>query len=139
MVLEDRPNSEQRLNIISYILLANGIYDILCAFSILWLSKTIEPFIFLSKLHPNMFFEKEINENPTIKRLIAYWVLTYGVVRFVVGIIPINIYTITIATSTYLLEAICFWNEYINNKIVLEKALFVCMFSFSLGVILYFY
>ena len=108
---------EQWLN---YIIKINGIYDILCALSIL---KIIHIPI-LDKLHLSMIYENaSINE-----RLFAFWIFTYGIIRLS------NNYEI-IACS-YFIEALFFWNEYYNYKSVYyNKTIFVVISSSILGIL----
>jgi hypothetical protein len=107
-------------NLVKYIIKLNGIYDILCAISIL---KIIEIPI-LDKLHLSMIYPKsDINE-----RLFAFWIFTYGIIRLS------NNYDL-IAYS-YLIEALFFGNEYLNNKTVyFDKTAFVVTSSLLLGIL----
>lgn len=86
---------------IKNIILLNGIYDIICAISILWFSN---PYNYFSILHPKIFKNKTDFENPIIRRLLAYWILTYGIIRVFSP-------DINIIAMTYFIEAFCFEYE----------------------------
>lgn len=104
-------------NIIFFI---NGIYDILCAISILQMIKIP----ILNNIHLSMI-EKYKKNNPLFERFFAYWIFTYGIMR-------ISNNNIIISTS-YCIEAIFIFNEYINKSIELNKAFFVIISSLLLG------
>ena len=61
------------------VLIVNGIYDLVCASSILFTSIPI-----ISSLHPGIFAQDELRTHPVIRRLLAYWILTFGSVRLAV-------------------------------------------------------
>jgi len=120
--------------IITGILFLNGVYDLMCMAGILWLSK-VPIFDGLSQLHPTMFSSKDHSEHPVIKRLLAYWIMTYGTVRLIAGI-----YTEEgldyVAAASYFIEALCFEIELLKGKTLLtEKVRFVSIFSAALGVL----
>ena len=118
---------------IDIVLILNGIYDILCASSILWF-QGIPPFSYLAQLHPTMFSEKENSENPTLKRFLAYWIMTYGGLRLTAGFHR-DVALDSFAAATYFIEALCFENENrIWKTMVPSKVLFVSIFSVILGV-----
>ena len=108
------------------IIKANGIYDILCAFSILRVVKIP----YLHRLHLSMF--KNNNDNLLFERFLAYWIFTYGIMRLSTNS--------SIITWSYYLEAFFFANELFNHKSVyVDKALFVIFSSLLLGYISSFY
>jgi hypothetical protein len=107
---------------IKIIFFINGIYDILCALSIL---KIIDIPI-LNNLHLSMI-ENNIKNNPIFERFFAYWIFTYGVMR-------ISNNTIIIAYS-YFIEAIFIFHEYLNKSVHPNKSLFVIISSLLLGFI----
>jgi len=106
-----------------YLIKINGIYDILCALSILH----YVDIPYLNTIHLNMI---ENNENNLIfKRYFAYWILTYGCMRLTKDKKMIKI--------SYFIEAICLSNElYFTNDIHMYKALFVIIVSFFTGIII---
>jgi len=112
----------------------NGVYDLMCTAGILWLSK-VPFFDGMSQLHPTMFSSKDHSEHPVIKRLLAYWIMTYGTVRLIAGI-----YTEEgldyVAAASYFIESLCFEYELLKGKtLVTAKVRFVSIFSAALGLI----
>ena len=119
---------------VNLILIVNGIYDLLCACSILFFSH-IPVVGLLSKLHPSMFSDMEDINNPIIRRLLAYWLATYGTVRLAAGCHP-SCDLIIVATLTYFLEGICFEYEcIIGQSMVPRKAKLVSVLSGILGLV----
>lgn len=120
-------------SIIDIALIANGIYDLLCASSILWLYK-IPVFTQLSKLHPMMFEKKENYDNPVIKRLLSYWLITEGSIRIIAGCYR-NIGLDIAASFTYFIEAFCFeYENRIGLTMVRSKVMFVSIVSTIMGI-----
>jgi len=74
----------------------NGIYDIICGLSLILNEKN--PI----KLHLNIFNDKF--KNPLQKRLLGYWIFTYGIMRLFTN------YEFTIIMS-YLIEIFMFYLE----------------------------
>ena len=108
--------------ILKRLVLLNGIYDILSAISIL---KIIHIPI-LSELHLSMI--KKYDRNPLFERFFAYWIFTYGIIRIFGNNLLISL--------SYFVEAVFLLNEYINNILVTDKALFVIVSSIILGILL---
>ncbi len=110
------------------VLVSNGVYDLTCAASILWLNNT------LSTLHPTMFSKRHHYENPVIKRLLAYWLITYGMVRLIAGFSgEKNLYLV--ASMTYFIEAFCFeYENRIGHNMVTSKVTFVSTVSVLMGI-----
>lgn len=100
------------------IFIINGIYDILCALTILDVVKIP----ILQDLHLSMFHE-ELND--ISKRLLGYWIMTYGFMRLSNN--PLIIY------ESYILEILFILNEAYKKNIIPEKALFVVIFSLLLS------
>jgi hypothetical protein len=112
------------VRIIDRIVYYNGIYDILCGLSIFFLSNKC----ILSKFHSNIFI-KEHQNNLLIRRLLSYWILTYGLIR-----IQKNIDTLIIIT--YFLESIVYILEYVLYKSTYgKKSIFVSLLSIILGIL----
>ena len=110
------------MNTFQQLSIFNGLYDILCAVSIL---KIINIPI-LNKLHLSMFINEPTEQE---KRWIAYWVFTYGCMRISI----LNKYLISIS---YLIEASVIINEYfIHKQIYLYNALFVSIISFIIAIL----
>lgn len=108
--------------LISPLLILNGTYDMLCASSILWMPESG-----LSHLHPNMF----LSPSPIVKRMLAYWIFTYGWVRLAAGWDPSFQ---KMAAATYFLEAFVFEYECrVGKTMHPDKVRMVSLFSFLLG------
>lgn len=103
-----------------YIVKINGIYDVICALSIL----NFTYFPKLRYLHLSMI-KNHNNENYLFERFFAYWIFTYGVIRLYGDF--------TLISYSYYLESIFFLNEYINNSSYTYKSFFVITSSLLLG------
>lgn len=110
------------VQLFSNIVLFNGIYDIICAISML----NILPIPFFDKLHISMFKE----HNQKLQRMFAYWILTYGIIR----VILYNNWSNGLVSITYFLEALCIYNEYMCNQLVYDKSMFVIIMSIFFGI-----
>ena len=107
---------------ISYIIKLNGIYDILCAISILkWVSIP-----YIKDLHLSMIKEKQ---NIILERFFAYWIFTYGIIRLS------NNYLLI--TYSYLIEAFVFAYEYYQGTVYQEKTIFVIITSLLFAYLTY--
>jgi hypothetical protein len=94
----------------------NGIYDILCAVSIL---KMVNIPI-LQTIHLQMFIY-----DPIFERCLAYWIFTYGIIRLKYNFL---------VPYSYYIEALFIANECLVHKtIVFEKGIFVIISSGLLG------
>ena len=117
------------------LLVVNGIYDIACACSILWLDK-FPGFNVLSSLHPTMFEKDEHKDHPVIRRLLAYWILTYGTARTTAGLNSDASLDI-LGALTYFIEAFCFEYEgRVGGTMVQSKVTFVSVFSLAIGILI---
>lgn len=118
------------------IIFINGIYDILCSIGILFLYKT-PIFSELSKIHPKIFTKKEVQEHPIIKRIIAYWLITYGSIR--IAIISNNNIIRYLVAISYFIEAFAFTfeNMYYNTTYSI-KVLWIFCSSIYLGIYIIF-
>jgi len=120
--------------IINTILLLNGIYDILCSVGIVWFSN-IPVFSELSELHTGMFSKESDRENPVIRRLLAYWLMTYGMVRLAASLSQTRPLYI-VAAMTYFIEAGCFeYENRVGETLISYKATFVSILSIVFGVL----
>ena len=117
---------------INSIIFINGIYDLICGFTILFFSSNVylKP---IANLHPMIF--KEEFRNDLIKRLLAYWIITYGIIRTAV-IFKNNCIFIMIIIS-YFIEILAYSNENYfykttdNNKVLWRNGLsFLIIFLF---------
>jgi hypothetical protein len=84
------------------ILLLNGIYDIVCAYSILYVKNK---HFFFANIHKDMY----VNEADFKERYFSYWIFLNGVVRMISSIDP-RLYSI--ASVTYFVESLVFTREY---------------------------
>jgi len=102
--------------IINIILITNGVYDIACAASILWLND-LPLFSTLAKLHPTMFNSLQHSEHPVIKRLLSY--------------------SLDVATAmTYFIEAFCFeYESRVGQTMDSSKVAFVSIVSTIMGIL----
>ena len=102
----------------------NGIYDILCACSML----QIINIPILDKIHLSMIKKKQ---DPLFERFFAYWIFTYGIMR-----ISNNK---TIITHSYYIEAFVFFSEYMNSTVYTDKGIFVISSSLLLSYLSHLY
>jgi hypothetical protein len=72
------------------------------------------------------------NHDKRFNRLLAFCVFTYGIIRLFAAFNP---QLIIFASITYFIEAFYFLYELYLNKTYREKAIFVIIFSFILGII----
>jgi len=115
------------MKFLSNIIITNGIYDILCAISIL----KIVNIPVIKDLHISMLKDNEKN-NPLMERFMAYWIFTYGFLRIYSGYYRFY----KLAAISYFIEAIIITNEYfINKTMLMERSLFVIFFSLFLGIL----
>jgi hypothetical protein len=98
----------------------NGIYDVLCAACILH----IVEIPVLSELHLSMV---RCDENNSCERYLAYWIFTYGIIRMSTHH--------QLISFSYWIEAISIMNEYRNDAVNTDRALFVIFSSIGLGIL----
>ncbi len=119
--------------LMNLVLITNGIYDLACAAGILWF-ENLPVFNTLSKLHPTMFAEKKNSENPVVKRLLSYWLITYGMVRTIAGFHQDDALDVA-AAMTYFIEAFCFeYENRVGGTLVPSKVAFVSIVSALMGI-----
>ena len=100
----------------------NGVYDIACALSLLHIIDNST----LRNLHINMINKQKYNINSKIlERMLAYWILTYGIIR-------VSDHYLLIACSYYM-EAIGYTIESIHNTVHMHKAMIVVYSCIVLG------
>jgi hypothetical protein len=120
--------------LIDVILIVNGLYDLTCACSILWLGH-LPGFSVLSNLHAGMF--EEHVSHPVIRRLLAYWLLTYGMVRTMAGLYGDHVLSV-VGALTYFIEAFSFeYESRVGETMVRSKVTFVSVTSLFLGVVVW--
>ena len=109
------------MNVMQQLVIFNGLYDILCAFSIV---KIINVPI-LDKIYMSMFINEPSEQE---KRWIAYWIFTYGCMRTSL----LNKYLISIS---FLIEAIVIINEcFIHKQIYIYNGIIVPILSLSIAI-----
>lgn len=122
-----------KLSTISYVIIANGLYDILCSFSILKIVyiPMISPI--LGTLHLNMIKDYTYNDG-RFERFFAYYILINGLIRTLGGLCLSDNNTSAIVFSSYLLESVFILNEtFFQDTVILEKGLFVSTTSLILA------
>ena len=114
-----------------YVIKLNGLYDILCAMSIL----EVIDFAIINKyalrhLHLSMFLSY-CPENPAIlyERILAYWIFTYGIIRLYSSEYDV------ISYSYYIEAAVIAYESLMQKTIHMDKAHFVIWSSLLLGTI----
>lgn len=106
---------------LAYIIKLNGLYDILCAMTILDLINIPT----LKNLHLSMFLVN-CTESQVV-RLLSYWIFTYGMIRLHSSESRVIYYS-------YYIEAAAIANEALVKKTMyVEKAWFVICSSILLG------
>ena len=106
----------------STVLIANGIYDLICSLCAL----------FFPLFSPHLKMLVRDDQDPAVQRLMAYWIFTYGTVRLVVGV---QGYCMPVAALTYFVEALCVAHEGFCGSMVAWKSAFVALFSVVLGFV----
>lgn len=99
------------MSVVSNIVFANGVYDIACAFSILFpcLHDYIPLSSALAKLHSDCFRERSFKKSRTAQCILAYWILTYGVVRTFIHLNDKEKpYVNMLVAATYFIESYAF-------------------------------
>ena len=116
------------------IIFLNGVYDLACAASHLLNKKNA-----LTKLHGDLFFKDEPNIPQDLQqRLLAYWILTYGIVRLA-AIAPLYSRVAQswecMVASNYFVEAVAYALEgFVYRTVDRKKAAFVSATSSVLGM-----
>lgn len=119
------------MNFISAVLILNGIYDIICSFAIL--SKKT----FFQDLHLGIFMD-HMSTNERAKRMMAYYIASYGLIRLFSGLYPSPI-TYMISAVTYYTEAIVFQYEGLIEPVDPFRLNFITGSSVIIGSALLFY
>jgi hypothetical protein len=118
--------------VLDWIVAANGMYDIMCAIGIIFLPNT---FILasLSQLHPTMFIETADQNHPILRRVLAYWLITYGVVR--IAVFVHNDVVDYLIAMTYFVEAAAYaFEDVFHQTTVRYKVAWVSWSSVVLGI-----
>lgn len=128
------------------IIAANGVYDLACALAIL-LPPRYEPLRFLGRynplprlgaLHHNCFLQQCPSCTPLVKRLLAYWIATYGLVR--ASVLCMSRPTSTVHTrlviASYVIEATSYGLEaYKYSAADRTRALAIIILSVPFAVV----
>jgi hypothetical protein len=86
----------------------NGMYDLLCFVGIMWFH-TLPGF---STFHLGVFRDEQDRRHPLVRRLLAYWILTYGSIRILAGAMDHESYAMDSAAAlTYFIEIFGFEYE----------------------------
>jgi hypothetical protein len=104
-----------------YIYKLNGLYDILCAISILGINIPI-----VKNLHLSMFLSDRKPDEMS-QRFLAYWIFTYGIIRLY------SSENIVIAYSYYIETAFIANESLIKKTMYMNKSYFVICASILLG------
>jgi hypothetical protein len=103
--------------------LLNGVYDVLCFAGIL-LNVPV-----LGTLHAGVFIDEPA---PLTKRILAYWILTYGAIRVMAGVSEEPVITLA-AAATYFIEAIAFEGEnFVFGSVVWHKVRLMTLLTLPL-------
>lgn len=115
-------------------LLLNGAYDVACALCMLWLPASRLGRLHLSVLCSETETAGKRSENASLQhRVLAYWVLTYGLDRIVAGASRSRA-TDAVAALSYLVEVVAYYNEgAVSARVHARKARFVCLASLVLS------
>jgi len=119
------------MNVLMCLVFLNGVYDVLCSMAIIlhqwpilsswYCLHAAEEFIH-NYLHFSLFQDSRSMDSQ-LKRFLAYWIFTYGVIRIHTAMhsiffSSIHIYSSLLvysdemlASMTYLIEALCFQSE----------------------------
>lgn len=79
-----------------------------------------------------MYSKREDYDNEVVRRLLAYWLATYGVVRMSAGLYDNRIMTMC-AAATYLIEGSACMHEAFIGSMIIQKAFFVSFSSFVIA------
>jgi Erg28 like protein len=122
---------------VSILLVSNGIYDIACAASIVWAKDKTNLF---ARLHLSMFRDGDEKSSPLFQRMLAYWILTYGLMRIAAALMPLPC-MLGLGIVSYCVEAGCFLHELsLDNSVQGRPTYFVtatCLLLCILFSILY--
>lgn len=113
---------------INLVIFLNGIYDLFCGFAILFFSSN--PYLApIANLHPKIF--KEAYRDDLTRRLLAYWIITYGIIRVLIIIGDKNKIIIALIIISYIIEILAYLNEnYYHKTTYNNKVLWIVALSF---------
>ncbi len=122
-----------RLSYISILIIANGLYDILCSLIILKIVYIPKISPTLGNLHLGMIKNYKYND-PIFERFFAYTIMVNGLIRTIGGLSLSNNNSSAIVCGSYMLEAFTIGYEtFFQDTIILEKGVFVSTTSLLLA------
>ena len=122
-----------RLSYISILIIANGLYDILCSLIILKLVYIPKIGSILGNLHLGMIKNYKYND-PLFERFFAYTIMVNGLIRTIGGLSLSHNNSSAIVCGSYMLEAFTIGYEtFFQDTIILEKGVFVSTTSLLLA------
>jgi hypothetical protein len=121
-------------NVVRAVVFLNGLYDLLCFAAIMWLH-WLPGF---SSFHLNVFRDEDDRRHPLVRRLLAYWILTYGVVRVLAGAVNHESYAMdSVAALTYFIEVFGFEYELCaESTVVRSKVTAITLMSLPIATAL---
>ena len=122
------------LGFLRAVVLLNGVYDLVCFAAIMWLH-WLPGF---ASFHVDMFRNEEDRRHPLVRRLLAYWILTYGTVRVFAGALDHGSYVMdAVAALTYFIEVFGFEYELCaKSTMVRHKVTAVTLMSLPIATAL---
>ena len=122
-------------SVILAVVFVNGVYDVFCFLGIMWLREL--PIV--STLHIGIFKEDELT--PLTKRILAFWIFTYGVIRVLAGAFGHDNHVIYFAAElTYFIEVFAYEYElFAFNSVISYKVRMITLTSLSITAALLFF
>ena len=117
--------------LLGYLAYLNGMYDVACSLTIIFIRN---PKNFLANLHITMFKDHEEQlPTPLSRRLLAYWIFTYGMVRMTA--LNFSWYAYFAVACTYFVEGMALsLEELLYKNTVPWKSLSVSVLSCMMGI-----
>ena len=117
---------------VKYTVILNGIYDILCAISIL---KIVELPLF-NQFHLHMYNTPKSDD---FKRILAYYIFLNGIIRIFCGLYLKTPVLASIVIVSYILEALFVTDEMVSRKTILvSNGSFVIVTSLILALLVFY-
>lgn len=119
-------------NALHMLVLFNGMYDLLCFMGIMWFH-SLPGF---SSFHLSIFREEDDRRHPLVRRLLAYWILTYGMVRVLAGAVDHESHALdAVAAMTYFIEAFGFEYELcVEETVIRSKVTAITLMSLPIAM-----